>query len=332
MPSTELIKVVLNFLILSTVLMMGSECKDSLVSVSVIFRNGNREPTEHEKHGSLGRLTEVGKHRLERLGEMLQHRYSKFLREEPGFFTKSTNTERTKMSLQMVLSGIRPQYNWKDWPVEIDDRNIISPRWDPTYKRLSNQLNKEDKVSKKMKKFSKDLKKLADCTGQRISTPEDMHTLYHRFMADWSVGDRLPTCTQGYFPQGELFDGVMFAYDTFSWTTEMRRINGGKFLNEFIENVKQMKKDKEKKLFLYSSHDDLLVAVMKILDIFEPHVPGYSNALVLEVYRDNDTYNVQVLYYDGRTQHFEEKEMLKKCKRCRFKDFVGTLRKKGVIP
>ncbi|KAJ8681099.1 hypothetical protein QAD02_016886 [Eretmocerus hayati] len=140
----------------------------------------------------------------------------------------------------------------------------------------------------------------------RISTPVAMHTLYHRLMAEGNMGVSLPQCIWRYFRGGKLFDGLMFAHDTFSWNSAIRKVNGGKFFNEFITNVKQMKVDKMEKLFLYSAHEDMLVALMKILNIFKPHVPGYSNALVFEVHKGNNIDYIKIFHQSPSDDQLEE--------------------------
>ena len=51
------------------------------------------------------------------LGKLLRSRYDTFLGETKfdDFYARSTNTDRTKMSLQLVLAGVHPGNNRSTW-------------------------------------------------------------------------------------------------------------------------------------------------------------------------------------------------------------------------
>ena len=69
------------------------------------------------------------------LGQMLRLKYDKFLGETEfdDFHARSTNFDRTKMSLQLVLAGVHKpnnrsrlssQVNWSPVPINFVDREV----------------------------------------------------------------------------------------------------------------------------------------------------------------------------------------------------------------
>lgn len=52
-----------------------------------------------------------------------------------------------------------------------------------------------------------------------------------------------------------------------------------------------------KKLFLYSAHDVTVVAVLKALGVYFPHVPKFSSATILELHQINGDYFIKVFTF-----------------------------------
>lgn len=70
---------------------------------------------------------------------------------------------------------------------------------------------------------------LTQLTGKNISTPFDMYNLYHILVAESYMNLTLPEWTKDIFPYGKLLDGIELEYEIFSYTKNMRRLNGGIF-------------------------------------------------------------------------------------------------------
>lgn len=80
---------------------------------------------------------------------------------------------------------------------------------------------------KALSKYSDLMKNLTVWSGKNISTPWDMYYLYHTLMAEYSMDLILPDWAYTVFPNGDLWNGTVFAYDAASFTPLLRRINGG---------------------------------------------------------------------------------------------------------
>lgn len=42
----------------------------------------------------------------------------------------------------------------------------------------------------------------------------------------------------------------------------------------------------EKKMFLYSCHDENILHILGALDLFTPHVPNYSSSVIIELHKE----------------------------------------------
>ena len=52
--------------------------------------------------------------------------------------------------------------------------------------------------------------------------------------------------------------------------------------------------DKNRKINLYSGHDINIFAILKALDVYYPHFPAFSSAVILELHFINQLYYVKV--------------------------------------
>ena len=50
----------------------------------------------------------------------------------------------------------------------------------------------------------------------------------------------------------------------------------------------------QRKIFLYSGHELNIVAVLQTLNVWKPHIPSYSSAIIIELYEDLRSYYVKV--------------------------------------
>ena len=50
-----------------------------------------------------------------------------------------------------------------------------------------------------------------------------------------------------------------------------------------MNSVKNGSMDKNRKMILYSGHDLNIVAVLSALGVFDPHLPKFSSAVILEL-------------------------------------------------
>ena len=67
-------------------------------------------------------------------------------------------------------------------------------------------------------------------------------------------------------------------------------------INDMVA-VRNGSMDRNRKINLYSAHDLNIVAVLKALGVYQPHVPKYSSAVIIELHRINNFFYVKVRYF-----------------------------------
>nr|XP_034186973.1 venom acid phosphatase Acph-1-like [Osmia lignaria] len=299
--------------------------------VSVLFRHGDRTPDDSndEKYPNdpyldydfypmgRGQLTNQGKRREYTLGRFLRMKYGRFLKDlytQETVIGVSSEYDRTKMSLQLVLAGLFPpnreqkwnlMLNWQPIPTNYIRRyedNLFLPEDCPLYANEYDRVLESPEGRKALSKYSDLMKNLTEWSGKNISTPWDMYYLYHTLMAEYSMDLTLPDWAYTVFPNGDLWNGTVFAYDAASFTPLLRRINGGAYLREVTKTMLNFITDRvenERKMYLYSGHESNVAAVMQSLRVYYPHVPEYSSALILELHKIDNEYYVKILNYLG---------------------------------
>ncbi|XP_046837682.1 venom acid phosphatase Acph-1-like isoform X2 [Vespa crabro] len=263
-----------------------------------------------------GELTNNGKKRAYEFGKFLRSRYRNFLSDiyTPELIkAHTTDYSRTKMSLLLVLAGLFPpksiqkwnyDLNWQPIPITyvpwIED-NILLPMDCPSYIEEYQRVLKTPEVIQKMNEFSEMNSNLTKWSGKNISTPLDMYSLYNILMAEWMMNLPLPEWTRSVFPDGQLKDGIIYSYEVSSSNTKLKRLSGGPLLQKMVEDMLAFKNGKliKRKMNLYSGHETNIGSMLSVLNVYKPHIPKYSSAVILELLQSNQTYYVKVVHYTG---------------------------------
>ncbi|KAF2882681.1 hypothetical protein ILUMI_23483, partial [Ignelater luminosus] len=184
------ILVLLNILCVST-----CQSEETLEMVHVIFRHGNRTPDLRSSYPNdpylnnsyypygHGQLTNKGKNRMYLLGKALRERYDRFLGPlyTPNILDPvSTDTNRTKMSLELVLAGFFPPHetdlewqkelNWQPIPYNyvssFTDNTMSIPFFScPRYTLLVHSLHASSKGIEFRKKHSQIYEQFIENSG-----------------------------------------------------------------------------------------------------------------------------------------------------------------------
>lgn len=299
--------------------------------VNVVFRHGDRTPDNNGREmfpndpyinysfypTGLGQLTTEGKKHEYRLGKFLRSRYNDFL---GGVYTpklvvaRSSDFERTKMSLQLVLASLFPPRNVQRWnsilnwqPIpasyasRIDD-NIILPDECPQYLEEYNRIINSPEGQRKISQFKVLMSNLTKLTGKRIETVEDLYYLYQTFVAESSLGLPLPEWAYDYFPYGSLFDGIVASYNISNFTPLIRRLYAGPMIRIMTDNMIAAQNPTvapNTKIYLYSGHETNVAGMLHAFNVYKPHVPEYSSAVILELQQIEQEYYVKLVYYRG---------------------------------
>ncbi|XP_024873962.1 venom acid phosphatase Acph-1-like [Temnothorax curvispinosus] len=321
--------VLIAFIILNIILIGG--VPSELKLVNVIFRHGDRTPDNNGREmfpddpyinysfypTGLGQLTVDGKKHEYRLGKFLRFRYNDFL---DNLYTpklvvaRSSDFERTKMSLQLVLASLfpptsvqrwNPVLNWQPIPTSytprIDDNIILAdecPQYLDEYNRIVNSPQGQAKINQ----FKGLMDNLTKLTGKKIKTLEDLYFLYQTFAAESSLKLPLPEWAYDYFPYGALFGGIVAFYNISNFTPLTRRLYAGPMIRSMTDNMIAAQNPTaapKTKVYLYSGHETNIASMLHAFGVYKPHVPEYSSAVILELQQIGQEYYVKLVYYRG---------------------------------
>ncbi|XP_015180247.1 PREDICTED: venom acid phosphatase Acph-1-like [Polistes dominula] len=299
--------------------------------LNVVFRHGDRTPEDspYEKYPNdpylnysfypmgRGQLTKIGMQREFKLGEYLRKRYDNYF--GPLYIPKtiearSSDYDRTKASLQLVLAGLfptkgieiwNPRLRWQPIPAKYVPRvydNLFLGDECPRYLDEYNKVLESADFKRDIEPYEDLISELTKYTGKNISTPLDISYLYHTLMAEYSMGLPLPAWTKPLFPYGRLYNATIVAYKAANYNKSLRKIYGGAMLKEFIKNIVGYVNgtfEKDNKLFVYSGHETNIASLLYSLNVYKPHAPAYSSSIFMELLYKDGIYYVRILYYLG---------------------------------
>ncbi|KAF5302428.1 hypothetical protein FQR65_LT08517 [Abscondita terminalis] len=262
----------------------------------------------------LGELTKAGKKREYLIGKELRKKYGSFLGKYKSsrIFARSTDYVRTKMSCLLLLAGLYPpgkdemwddEFNWQPIPYshedyysdDVTDPVNMCPRFIKSYNEY---LSKEgDGIYKKNKEI---YDYVSNNTGLEIKNPRQIYFLHFVLQSEISMGLELPEWTKPVWPENMTKAAVDEYYLAFS-TPQMKRLSGGKLLKKIIDDTKAKiapNSTDERRIYIYSAHENNIAYQLMFVDAFYPHVPPYGSYLVVEIHKINDVYGVKMLYED----------------------------------
>ncbi|XP_023288233.1 venom acid phosphatase Acph-1 isoform X2 [Orussus abietinus] len=293
---------------------MQGQNETRLKLVQVLFRHGERTPLAKEMYPKdvyteadyepwgLGQLTNKGKMREYRIGEMLRNRYDQFLGRvyRPAeVYAYSTDLDRTKVSLQLVLAGLYPPTPSQKWnpnlpwlpiptiyfPEKVDI--LMRPHFCKGYIDAFEKAKKIPEVVQRIQSFSEFFKFLSEKSGINIVEPAQVYEIYNLLTAQIGMKLKLPDwCTDDVL--AKMSEVVVFEYERRSYTAELKKRNGGVLVKRFLENMGvNGTVNMERKLYLYSGHEINVAAFNRVLDIKEPVIPTFGTAMMVELHEDN---------------------------------------------
>ncbi|XP_058801827.1 venom acid phosphatase Acph-1-like [Phymastichus coffea] len=331
----------------------------SLKSVSMAFRHGDRTPQAYptgfypndpyindsfEPYGHSA-LTNEGKKREYQIGEKLRERYNAFLGDtfKPSEISVvSTSTERTKMSLLLVLAGLYPpkgkqvwkdELNWQPIPIDsipYDLQSYMHPPKCPIYVNELKRVKNSTEYKKDLSRFNELMKNLTVFTGREIDDIKIVYHLYHTLTAESSLGLALPEWTKLYFPNGLIRNATLFEYKTESYTPKLIRLNGGTFIRKIMNDLIFEKRLNSTKLNLYSAHEDNIAGLLYALGAWKNEIPAYGSGIVFELHERNSKNYIRILHYMGVPAEFKLHRIPGCAEFCAIEDFMSIL--KDVIP
>lgn len=170
---------------------------------------------------------------------------------------QSTDMNRSKMSLQLVLAGLNPS-NLQPIPFTFeklfDDSLLLVVKPCPRFHEELERAMKEE-VKTELDEHLTMFKELTNHTGWNIETPLHVQHLYGIFKSQKKFGLKLPEWAKNFYPQ-RLQELVIRASVYNAYNDELKRLKGGVFVKKAIEDWEQKTRGELKqKMFIYSAHD-----------------------------------------------------------------------------
>lgn len=241
------------------------------------------------------------------LGKNLHTRYYRLLPKD-GMYSKeeilvqSSEAERCIMSAQSFMASfMEPLENrnplpisWQPIPVRTVPRSqdyLMAQKkpcikYDEMLKHLYE--NPPQDVVEMMRANEQLFKMLTKNTGHNITTITDVELLFNTLQVEQDNQLQLPDWTEKVFPD-KMLPMAKRSLQLFTETQFMKRIKGGIFLTEVIENMVKKRThllNPNRSLFIYSGHDVTLSNVMRALGVVgeTSEKPDYAAALVFELH------------------------------------------------
>lgn len=278
--------------------------------LNVIFRHGENIPDEHDmtviprlacktRMQDWGELTNAGKVGSYEFGRYLRDTYGEFIGSSythGSVRATSSDFDRTKLALELALAGLFPHSDlWQPIPptgytLRSADNVFLGDEcidFQKRYERLSHRPSNRRKFAP----YRNLAQKLTNIIGTNVRDQRNMAEVYHALMALNSTDRSLPVWTRDIFPRGQLYDAALLHYDIITHDRTLRKLFVGPLLRIITENMLNYISGVASvppRLFLYSGHVNNLIGLLSSLNLYQPHIPDFSSAIIIELLENND--------------------------------------------
>ncbi|XP_031781531.1 venom acid phosphatase Acph-1 isoform X2 [Nasonia vitripennis] len=284
--------------------------------VQTVFRHGERTndepevsifnhfgPSAYEPFG-IGQLTNNGKREAFKIGQMLRRRYRDFLGDKynsKDVFAISTEDDRTKMSLQLVLAGLypptpefawNPDLKWSPIPIRYTPKEVdilFKPFFNVRYYDLWEKVFTSKEFQKRMSRYSDFFDFMKKKTGVDVSN--DVVNKCYMFNSLY-IPKQLNLPMPGWYTEDvqktwcKVYAQIV---SSMAATPQLQKMNGGPIVKTLLENMNiDNTTINPRKIYLYSGHDHNLFSLKVIFGLNEPDFFDVGSGLVLEKWRDVD--------------------------------------------
>ncbi|XP_020285852.1 venom acid phosphatase Acph-1-like [Pseudomyrmex gracilis] len=314
------------------------------------FQNYPNDPYKNFNYYPLtsGDLTNQGKMREYKIGQMMRERYDKFI--GPYYwpnevYARSTEVPRTAMSLQLVLAGLFPPSTVQQWHSDLKwiptytffvsylDDTLLFPQYCFRYIREFKAFLRQRSTQALINRYQDTLTYLTKHTGKTIDRPYSVLHLYNLFKEQSANNLTLPEWTKTVYPK-PMDEIAALSFKFASYTDTLKRLNGGMMLRRIVNDIEEHQAGKalpDRKAFLFSSHELNVAALVYALGINEVKLPAYGSTVIVETYRDKlGLYYIKVLLWTGVTEELIPQKIPGCAEFCPFNEFLAIV--KNVLP
>ncbi|XP_011312184.1 prostatic acid phosphatase-like [Fopius arisanus] len=301
----------------------------SVILAHVLFRHGDRTPVDPYpndpwRNESLwpvpfGQLTNLGKHQHLELGRWFRARYDHMLPRKYSpydIYVRSTDMDRTLMSAEANLAGLYPpvadqvwdELKWMPIPVHtVPEKldNVVSgkkycARYNYEYNRVLNSPEIQGIVQKNQELFDY----LTRMAGKRIADLEQLNFLYNTLFIEGLYNKSLPVWTKSVYPD-KLEPLAALSFTTMAYNKILQRLRMGLLMKEVVNHMSEKSKNAlvpDRKLFVYSAHDDTVANLLMTLGLFQPHCPPYTATILIELRLNSKRQHIVTISYKNSSE------------------------------
>ncbi|KZC11798.1 Prostatic acid phosphatase [Dufourea novaeangliae] len=282
----------------------------TIVFANVLYRHGDRTPIDPYPNDPYnnesiwpvpyGQLTNVGKHQHLLLGRSLRKRYSHLLSNFYSLYDiyiQSTDVDRTLMSAESHLAGLYPpsgnqvwdNIKWMPIPVHtipVDKDHVLAakkycPRYDYELGKVlkSPEIKRIDRENEHLYTY------LTEKTGKKISSLISAEQLYNTLFIESIYNKTLPEWTKSVFPD-KLKPLAEKSFTIETYNKILQRLKSGSLLGEMIDHMEKKSKNAlvpDRKVWMYSAHDETVANLLMTLNLFDLHCPPYTAMILIEL-------------------------------------------------
>ncbi|CAG5092783.1 Similar to acp2: Lysosomal acid phosphatase (Xenopus laevis) [Cotesia congregata] len=282
----------------------------TVVFANILFRHGDRTPVEpypNDPHRNesewpvpYGQLTTTGMHQHLLLGQWLRSRYDKLIPDHyslDDIYVRSTDVDRTLMSAESNLAGLYPpkgnqrwdNMRWMPIPVhtipETMDYVLAGKKKCRRYDDETQKLLSSELFVKINRQNSKLYDYLSRHAGKKINSVTEVEYFYNTLCIEELYNKTLPDWTKAVYPD-KLRPIAEFSFKVQAYNKILQRLKIGSLLGEMIDHMVAKSENKlspNRKLWIYSGHDETVANLLMALDLFYPHCPPYTATILIEL-------------------------------------------------
>ncbi|XP_051173261.1 prostatic acid phosphatase-like [Leptopilina boulardi] len=302
----------------------SSDDLGTIIFASLLFRHGDRTPVNpypndpYRNESSwpvpFGQLTNLGRHQHLLLGRWLRKRYSKLLPETYTYydiFVHSTDVDRTLMSAESNLAGLYPPegnqvwdiLKWMPIPVhtipEKQDHILSAKKYCPRYEYELEKVMQSDEMKKIDQENAQIYEYLTMHTGRKINTLEDVNTVYNTLFIEELNNKPLPEWTKLVYPD-KIKPIAEKSFEIDCYNKILKRLKTGPLVGEIIHNLllkSQNSLNPDRKLWMYSAHDETVANFLMTLGLFDRHCPPYAALVLIELRLNSKNQHIVTISY-----------------------------------
>ncbi|ERL84546.1 venom acid phosphatase Acph-1 [Dendroctonus ponderosae] len=311
----------------ASALLPSSADSSTLKLLHVMFRHGNRNPDEDsiipnstysdESYypEGFGQLTNAGKLTEYTIGLLLRARYNKFFTDTWNvnyLEARSTNVNRTKMSLELLLAGLYPPKKsqvWSDLPWQPIPFNYVPTAEDKetlpwaacatNLNKLLSEITGSPEIVAYGERYSELLEILTEKSGS-TATLLSPYSYYFGFATQEELGYTLDSWVSSIYPE-PIHSAAVDYYYYYTNNTAIRKLAAGYLLKKILADTKS-KIDgtispSSRKAFLYSAHELNSASMLLSLNAFKiTEVPPYGAHVIFEVHEILGIWGIKLFY------------------------------------